>query len=228
VIHSARGNFTHTITLSRLARRARAGIATPFCPRPEYVRSMSIKIQFRLVSVESDISSICASSLAVTFDMAAAPPPQASRTILRHTFEDLLRKNTSGVFIRTDITLCCDQMRALCALGKLLPSTDHYPNCLFYGGHRALNGQCILNTPIKTASDPRNRKKFETREFVQFETVAHYFESLLPIRDELLKLPANRQEQQFAQLRHSIYTAIALDAIQVKGKVCQTNHRLLC
>jgi hypothetical protein len=173
--------------------------------------------------LKNNIFSFCASSLAVPIDMAAAPPPQASRMILHQALVHRLRQNTSKVFIRTDFPFCCDQMRALCAPGTLRPSPDNYPSCLFYGGPHALGGQCIMNTPIKTAPDPRNRMKFETHNFVRFESTAHFFESLLPIRDDLLLLPENTQGQRFAELRHSIYTAIALDALKVRGTVCRAN-----
>lgn len=156
--------------------------------------------------------------------MAAAAPSVASRMISHTALVDRLRQNASGVLIRTDIAFCCDQMRALCAPDKLLPSSNVYPSCLYYSGHDSLDGRCVLNTPIKTSRDPRDRKKFQVNAMVHFETVAHYFESLLPIRDSLLLLEENKRKQQFAELRHCIYTAIALDAIKVRGKVCRSKY----
>ncbi len=156
--------------------------------------------------------------------MAAAPPPQASRMILHAALVNLLRQNKSKVLIRTDFEFCCDQMRARCAPGKVRPSTEDDPSCLHSGGPHSLGGKCILNTPIKTARDPRDRLKFQKHTFVQFETVAHFFESLLPIRAKLLLLPDNQQGQKFAELRHFIYTAIAMDAIKATGKVFCAKH----
>ena len=151
--------------------------------------------------------------------MAAAPPSQASRMILHPELSQHLCQNTSGVFIRTDIAFCCDLMRALCAPGKLLPSTDDYPSCLYYSGRGAMNDQCILNTVIKTAPDPRDPKRFQKQAFIRFDTVSHYLLSLLPIRTELQQLVGDVRKQKFSELRHAIYMAIALDAIDVRGKV---------
>jgi hypothetical protein len=166
--------------------------------------------------LKNNIFSFCASSLAVPIDMAAAPPSQASRMILHPELSQHLCQNTSGVFIRTDIAFCCDLMRALCAPGKLLPSTDDYPSCLYYSGRGAMNDQCILNTVIKTAPDPRDPKRFQKQAFIRFDTVSHYLLSLLPIRTELQQLVGDVRKQTFSELRHAIYMAIALDAIDVR------------
>ena len=42
-IHSTHGAFTHTMAFARVARLARIGVAIPFSPEPEYVRSLSIQ-----------------------------------------------------------------------------------------------------------------------------------------------------------------------------------------
>lgn len=160
----------------------------------------------------------------VSSDMAAAPPSLASRMILHPALVHELQQNTSGVFIRTDVVFCCDQMRSLCAPNKLRPSTDAHPNCLFYSGGGSLDGRCVMNTPIRTFRDPRSLKNPQAREVVSFDTVADYLVSLLPIRNTLCLLQGNERIKQFAELRHCVYTAIALHAMNVTGKVCRAKY----
>ena len=131
-----------------------------------------------------------------------------------------MHQNTPGVLVRTDIPLCCDLMRALCAPNKLLPSSINYPSCLYYNGQRSLDGRCILNTPITTEQDPRMRKSNRGENRVYFQTVADYLCSLLPICAELMGMAdLQARAKEFAELRHGIYSALAVDAINVKGKV---------
>lgn len=154
-------------------------------------------------------------------DMAAAPPATASRMIANAALLTLLRQNASGVLRRTDVAFCCDQMRALCSVGVLLPSSDKYPSCSYYGGQHCLGGQCILNVSIETDPDPRERKRFRVDEMRVFPTVADYFLSLQPIRDELLGIPnAADRAKGFAELRHGIYSALAFDVLHISGSVC--------
>ena len=124
----ARGNCAHTMAFARVARRARIGVAIPFAPEVAYIRSMSIQTQYRVDSPKNIIYSLCTTSLAESLDMPAPPTPEASRMTLRPTRVSPLRQYKSEMFIRTSISLSCDQILVPCASGELPTSSDHFPS----------------------------------------------------------------------------------------------------